>query len=101
MDAAAVLEQYVSDISNLPGEIAHVLEEIRDKDLKFYETRKRITQRDNNQLQKFVRTHGSLAENPKELAAYPKIRADFEKPKLCRLRKTIWQSLGSIWWQNT
>lgn len=87
MDAAAVLEQYVSDISNLPGEIAHVLEEIRDKDLKFYETRKRITQRDNNQLQKFVRTHGSLAENPKELAAYPKIRADFEKAKALQVEK--------------
>lgn len=87
MDAAAVLEQYVSDISNLPGEIAHVLEEIRDKDLKFYETRKRITQRDNNQLQKFVRTHGSLAENPKEQAAYPKIRADFDKAKALQVEK--------------
>lgn len=64
-------------MSNLPAEIAHVLEEIRDKDIKFYETRKRIQQRD-NQIHKFIRNHGSLAENPKE-NSYPKIRSDFEK----------------------
>lgn len=61
----------------MPAEIAHVLEEIRDKDIKFYETRKRIQQRD-NQIHKFIRNHGSLAENPKE-SSYPKIRSDFEK----------------------
>lgn len=78
MDAAAVLEQYVSDLNNLPLEVAHFLEEIGDKDVKFYDTRKRIQQRD-NQIHKFIRAHGSLAENPKEGPAYPKIRADFEK----------------------
>ncbi|ANB14939.1 histone acetyltransferase YNG2 [Sugiyamaella lignohabitans] len=46
--------------------------------MKFYETRKRIQQRD-NQIHKFIRANGSLADNPKEAAAYPKIRADFEK----------------------
>ncbi|ODQ64415.1 chromatin modification-related protein YNG2 [Nadsonia fulvescens var. elongata DSM 6958] len=78
MDTASVLDQYVQDLSNIPNEIAHILEEIRDKDLKFYETRKRIQQRD-NQIHKFIRTHGSLRPNPKEAQAYPKIRADFEK----------------------
>lgn len=61
----------------MPAEVAHVLEEIRDKDLKFFDVRKRIQQRD-GQIFKFIRNHGSLAENPKE-NAYPKIRSDFEK----------------------
>jgi chromatin modification-related protein YNG2 len=56
------------------------LEEIRDKDQKFYETRKRIQQRD-NQIHKFIKANGSLAPNPKEESSYPKIRADFEKAK--------------------
>lgn len=69
---------FATTVSNLPAEIAHILEEIRDKDLKFYEIRKRIQQRD-NQIHKFIRTNGSLAENPKEQSAYPKIRNDFER----------------------
>ncbi|KAG5365393.1 Chromatin modification-related protein [Yarrowia sp. C11] len=77
MDAASVLDQYVQDLANLPSEVAHILEEVRDKDLKFYETRKRIQQRD-NQIHKFIRANGSLADNPKEQAAYPKIRQDFQ-----------------------
>ena len=72
-------------MDNLPAEIAHVLEEIRDKDIKFYELRKRIQQRD-NQIHKFIRNHGSLAENPKE-SAYPKIRADFEKAMMLQQEK--------------
>lgn len=72
-------------MSNLPAEIAHVLEEIRDKDMKFYETRKRIQQRD-NQIHKFIRNHGSLAENPKE-SSYPKIRSDFEKAMVLQQEK--------------
>lgn len=72
-------------VSNLPAEIAHVLEEIRDKDIKFYETRKRIQQRD-NQIHKFIRNHGSLAENPKE-SSYPKIRSDFEKAMVLQQEK--------------
>lgn len=77
MDAASVLDQYVQDLANLPSEVAHILEEVRDKDLKFYETRKRIQQRD-NQIHKFIRLNGSLTDNPKEKAAYPKIRQDFK-----------------------
>lgn len=93
LDAATVLEQYISDISNLPGEIAHVLEEIRDKDLKFYETRKRIQQRD-NQIHKFIRANGSLAENPKEAQTYPKIRSDFDKAKALQVEKNDLSIMG-------
>jgi chromatin modification-related protein YNG2 len=93
MDAASVLEQYVSDLDNLPAELAHILEEIRDKDLKFYETRKRIQQRD-NQIHKFIKANGSLAENPKEAPTYPKIRADFEKAMLLQQQKCDLSNTG-------
>lgn len=65
-------------MNNLPAEIAYILDEIADKDSNFYDTRKRIQQRD-NQIHKFIKAHGSVTENPKEAAAYPKIKADFEK----------------------
>lgn len=68
----------LTTVTNLPAEVAHILEEIRDKDQKYYDTRKRIQQRD-NQIHKFIKANGSLAPNPKEEAAYPKIRADYEK----------------------
>ncbi|CAN6627378.1 chromatin modification-related protein Yng2p [Trichomonascus vanleenenianus] len=93
MDAATVLEQYVSDLVNLPAELAHILEEIGDRDLKFYDTRKRIQQRD-NQIHKFIRAHGSLAENPKEGPSYPKIRADFEKAMQLQQQKCDLSNTG-------
>ena len=93
MDAASVLEQYVSDLTNLPAEIAYIFEEIRDKDLKFYETRKRIQQRD-NQIHKFIRVNGSLADNPKEAASYPKIRGDFEKAMALQQSKCDLANMG-------
>lgn len=80
-------------VSNLPAEIAHILEEIRDKDLKFYEIRKKIQQRD-NQIHKFIRTNGSLAENPKEQSAYPKIRNDFERAAKLQSEKCDLAILG-------
>lgn len=93
MDAASVLEQYVSDLDNVPAELAHILEEIRDKDLKFYETRKRIQQRD-SQIHKFIKANGSLAENPKEAPAYSKIRADFEKAMILQQQKCDLSNTG-------
>lgn len=93
MDAATVLEQYVSDLANLPAEIAHILEEIRDKDIKFYDTRKKIQQRD-NQIHKFIKANGSLTDNPKEQLTYPKIRADFEKAREIQQQKLDLSNTG-------
>ncbi len=42
-----------------------------------------------NQIHKFIRTNGSLAENPKEAQAYPKIAADFEKAKIIQEEKCV------------
>lgn len=77
MDAAAVLENYISDISSLPSEFTYILESLRDQDTKFYETRKRIAQRD-AQIHKFIKANGSLSENPKEEQLGPKIMQDFD-----------------------
>ncbi|ODV97250.1 hypothetical protein PACTADRAFT_79643 [Pachysolen tannophilus NRRL Y-2460] len=78
MDAATVLDQFTQDLSNLPAELTFLLTELREKDMKYYDTRKRIQQRD-NQLHKFIRLHGSLTKHPKEQQIYSKIEEDFEK----------------------
>jgi len=77
MDAAYVLEQFQQDLSNVPAEVEHYLEEIKAKDMKLYTYRKRIQHCD-NQIHKYIRTHGSLSENPKEKQYSSKIGADFE-----------------------
>lgn len=77
-DAAYVLDQYLQDCHNLPAEIQHIYEELKNKELKYHELRKRIHHRD-AQLHKFVRQHGSLQEAPKEAVYVPKIQADFAR----------------------
>lgn len=96
MDAASVLEQHTQDrklapnhsvddvlrvltrkVSNLPAELAHLLLELGENDMKYYETRKRIQQRD-NQLHKHIKQSGSLSRHPKEQQIYQKIDEDFK-----------------------
>ncbi|KAH3663684.1 hypothetical protein OGAPHI_005085 [Ogataea philodendri] len=78
MDASTLLEQYTQDLSNLPSELAYLLEELRDKDLKEHDVKKRINQRD-NQLFKLIKQQGSLVKHPKEDQIYLKNREDYEK----------------------
>lgn len=77
MDAAGVLENYISDLGSLPSEFTFILESLRDQDSKFYEVRKRIAQRD-GQIHKFIKANGSLTENPKEAQLSSKITQDFD-----------------------
>ena len=77
-DAAYILDQYLQDLQNLPAEIQYVFEELRNKEVKFHDLRKRIHHRD-GQLHKFIRQHGSLQEAPKEAQYIPKIQADFAR----------------------
>ncbi|ODV91735.1 hypothetical protein CANCADRAFT_75175 [Tortispora caseinolytica NRRL Y-17796] len=78
MDAAYVLETFVTETAaNLPAEIAHIMEELASKDVAQFTAYKRAEQRD-AQIHKFIRTHGSLADNPKEASSYPKIEADLK-----------------------
>lgn len=78
MDIAGVLEEYLADLTSLPGDIAFVLDEIKVKDEKLLEVQKRIHQRD-TQIQKYVKTNGAMQESPKEQSFYPRIRSDFQE----------------------
>ncbi|GMM38171.1 histone acetyltransferase [Saccharomycopsis crataegensis] len=78
MDPGSVLDQYTSALSNLPTELTFLLNELREKDLQFYEYRKKLQQYD-GQIHKFIKQNGSLANNPKESQLYPKIRALFDE----------------------
>ncbi|ODV85947.1 hypothetical protein CANARDRAFT_190422, partial [[Candida] arabinofermentans NRRL YB-2248] len=88
MDASTVLEQYTQDLSNLPAELAYLLEELRDKDLKSYDIKKKFQQRD-SQLHKYIKQNGSLVKHPKEDQIYSKIREDFEKATKLQEEKCI------------
>ncbi|KAK9465835.1 inhibitor of growth proteins N-terminal histone-binding-domain-containing protein [Lipomyces arxii] len=77
VDAAYVLEQFQSELANVPEEVAHYLEEIKTKDIKLYNLRKRV-QHNDSQIQKHIRAHGSLVENPKEASYITRISADLE-----------------------
>ncbi|ANZ75198.1 BA75_02864T0 [Komagataella pastoris] len=88
MDAATVLEQYTQDLSNLPSELAHLLEELRYKDMSLYQIRKRAQGKD-NQLHKYIKQHGSLVKHPKEQQLYSKINEDFTKAKALQEEKIL------------
>lgn len=77
MDIAAVLEEYLADLTTLPGDLAFVLDEIKVKDEKLLEAQKRLHQRD-SLIQKYVKINGAMQECPKEQALYPRIRSDFQ-----------------------
>ncbi|ODQ80128.1 hypothetical protein BABINDRAFT_17989, partial [Babjeviella inositovora NRRL Y-12698] len=88
MDTSAILEQYTQDLANLPSELAHLLQELREKDLKLYESRKKLLQRD-NQIHKFIRQNGSLTKNPKEQQLYGKIEEDFRACERIQEQKNV------------
>lgn len=76
MDPGSVVDQTTSALSNLPSELAFLLNELRERDVLFYDYRKKIQQYD-LQIHKFIKQNGSLAENPKEASLYPKMRLLF------------------------
>ena len=78
MDAATVLEEYLADLTNLPTDLAYILDEIQSKEQRLMDAQTRIANRD-GAIQKHIKLHGSLAENPKEAASYPRIRSDFQE----------------------
>lgn len=72
MDPSLVLEQTLQDISNLPAELHHLLEEIKNTDIELYDQRKKYLQKD-GQLQKFIAQNGSLVAPPNEAELSQKI----------------------------
>ncbi|AGO12259.1 AaceriAEL100Wp [[Ashbya] aceris (nom. inval.)] len=77
-DPSSALEQATQDVSNLKSESRFLLEEIRASDLEFYESKKRFLNKD-SQIHKFIKQHGSLADNPKEAELQERIREDLER----------------------
>ncbi|KAI3403541.2 hypothetical protein KGF56_003698 [Candida oxycetoniae] len=75
MDTTTVLEKYTQDLSNLPLEVRHLLEEIKNKDLQLSDIRRQYQFKD-NQLHKFIRANGTLTKHPKEQQLYLKIEEE-------------------------
>lgn len=88
MDTSSVLDKYTQDLSNLPLEIRHLLEEIRNKDIQVAEIRKQFQIKD-SQIHKFIRTNGTLAKHPKEQQIYTKIEEDMKQVKKVQKEKIL------------
>lgn len=77
MDTSTVLEKYTQDLSNLPLEVRHLLQEIKIKDAQVVEAKKRYQTKD-SQIHKFIRANGTLTKHPKEQQLYNKIQEDMD-----------------------
>lgn len=75
MDTSAVLDKYTQDLLNLPLEVKHLFEELKNKDSQLADARKRCQTKD-SQLHKFIRANGTLTRHPKETLFYLKIDED-------------------------
>lgn len=77
MDPSSLLDKYTQDLSNLPQEVKHLLEEVKNKDYQLQEARKRYQSKD-NQIFKYIRANGTLNKHPKEQQLYAKIEDDMD-----------------------
>lgn len=77
MDPITVLDKHTQDLLNLPLEVRHLLEELKNKDNQLMEARKRYQAKD-NQIHKFIRANGTLNKHPKEQQLYAKIDEDMK-----------------------
>ncbi|EPS41714.1 hypothetical protein H072_4379, partial [Dactylellina haptotyla CBS 200.50] len=73
-DVQSVLEQFIENVSNLPAELAHLYEELANKDKRVHTLKESIRQKDAS-IQRFIRQNGSQVPYPKE-AAYNKAISD-------------------------
>ncbi|KAF2404105.1 hypothetical protein EJ06DRAFT_540839 [Trichodelitschia bisporula] len=77
-DAAAVLEQFVHDVANLPAEIAHLHEEATYKQREIDECFRIINEKD-RELQKHTKQHGDLVPHPQEDAYEAVMYTNFDR----------------------
>lgn len=73
-------------VSNLPAEIAHLLEEIQAKDQVIQDLRDVINSRDKS-IQNFVRAQGGHVKNPKEEGLSKAIMANFDRIEILQAEK--------------
>ncbi|KAF2653476.1 hypothetical protein K491DRAFT_717979 [Lophiostoma macrostomum CBS 122681] len=85
-DPAAVLEQFIHDVANLPAEIAHLYEEVQAKDQQIQECRSLIMSRDTS-LQKFIKLNGSNLQNPKEEPYSKTIQQSYDRAQILQEEK--------------
>lgn len=88
MDTTTVLDKYTQDLSNLPLEVKHLLQELKNKDVQLQETRKRCQTKD-SQIHKFIRANGTLTKHPKEQQLYAKIEEDMISMKKLQKEKIL------------
>jgi inhibitor of growth protein 3 len=85
-DPAAVLEEWVNRVANLPAEIAFMQEEIEQKDRQMQECIAIITKHD-TQIQKWIRTNGSHVPNPKDESSSRIILENYDKAQVLQAEK--------------
>ncbi len=85
-DAAAVLDDFVNRVANLPEEIKHMQEEIAAKERQIQICMDIINSRDAN-IQKWIRMNGSLVANPKEEQLRKTILENFDKVQVLQEEK--------------
>ncbi|CAK7897078.1 chromatin modification-related protein Yng2p [[Candida] anglica] len=88
MDTTTVLDKYTQDLSNLPLEVKHLLQEIKIKDTQLQERRKKCQTKD-SQIHKFIRANGTLTKHPKEQQMYARIEEDMVAIKKLQKEKIL------------
>lgn len=83
-----MLEKYTLNLSNLPLEVHHLMQEIKNKDIQLTEARKKYQTRD-SQLHKFIRSNGTLTKHPKEAQVYAKIEEEMKKVQQLQKEKIV------------
>ena len=85
-DAAAVLDEWVNRVANLPAEIAFMQEEIEQKDRQMAECLAIINKHD-GAIQKWIRMNGSQVPNPKEADHSRVIVENYDKAQILQEEK--------------
>lgn len=87
-DPSNALDQVMQDISNLPFEFKHIMEEIQLQDVKFWNVKKKWCNSE-SQIHKFIKQNGSLVEYNKEPKLIEDIIHDLDECYSFQLEKCI------------
>ena len=75
MDTTTVLDKYTQDFLNLPLEVKHLFEELKNKDTQSAEARRKNKTKD-SQIHKFIQANGTLTKHAKETQLCQRIDED-------------------------
>ena len=85
-DCAAVLDDWMNRVANLPAEIAFMQEEIAEKDKLMQGCLSTINKCDSS-IQKWIRVNGSQAANPKEEQLSRIIKENYDQAQILQAEK--------------